>query len=93
MPKPDWDAIHRDMLAERARFAEFPEPTENTVEACIAALRAEGCPEPTVSGEAVTFEDGVARGVFPLGDLQSLLKDWRYLKTLPPKGDKDHVAV
>jgi hypothetical protein len=85
MPKPDWDAIRRDRLAELARFDAFPEPTENTVEACIAALRAEGCPEPTVSGKDITFEAGVAQGIFPLEDLRSLLKDWRFLQTKPPR--------
>jgi hypothetical protein len=85
VPKPDWDAIKRERLAAVARFNAFPEPTESTVEECIAALRAEGCPEPIVSGVGMTFEEGVAKGVFPLGDLQSLLKDWRWLKAEPPR--------
>jgi hypothetical protein len=79
--EPDWlTKARREMAVAHERFDAIPTPTENTIVACAAALRAEGFTKNvSISGKPMSLEAVAAAGLWPLGDWVSLLKDWRYL--------------
>ena len=83
--KTDWDAITRERLVAQAAFDAIPDPTEDTIEACATALKAEGF-EGSASYNGVKMSIDGLRTMTPmtLTDWRSLLKDWRYLKGSTP---------
>ena len=67
-----------------AAFEAFPQPTEDTIEACADALKAAGFLGMSVSGEYLTVDRIVALELVPdVGDWISLLHEWRFLHSLP----------
>lgn len=75
----DWTKVRKERDEALARYAAVPEPTENTIEACAAALKAEGFTGMTISGVHYSVDEVVALNRFPLPEWISLLKDWRFV--------------
>ncbi len=69
---------------DMAAFLAWPQPTEDTIEACAAALKVEGFTGFSVGGVHMTVDEIVAHELVPdVGDWVSLLHEWRFLNSLP----------
>lgn len=98
MPKPDWEAIRKEMEAAQARYEAIPIPIEDTIEAITQALKNEGFKGGTVGGVEMTVDEMVFHDVMPVNEWQGVLRDWRYVNAEgnatnyfndPPEGTGD----
>jgi len=67
-----------------AAFLASPQPTEDTIEACAAALKAEGFPGMSIGGVHMSVDEIEAKELVPfVEEWVSLLHEWRFLQAMP----------
>lgn len=85
----DWSKIREDRDAAKARYDAMPKPSEDTIEACLAALKAEDFGTLSVGGKSMTLDEVYAAKLWPFGDWYTLLRDWRYLRAEEARKGED----
>lgn len=77
---PDWRVNAKAKReAALARYHAMPLPTEDTIEACVAALKAEGFKIGSIHGVTMTIDEMGTKLTWPLEQWQSVLHDWRFV--------------